>query len=498
MHPSDQPQLAREAAMGGLWTSLQSVLNKVVAAVALLVVALFLSPEEFGDANRALAALAFLSVFTPLAMGDVLVAHQRILPTLARAGDRIGLLAGVSMATFVVVATPLLAHALPDDGQRLFLPLMLVIAVRPLLEAVVVAPQALLRSDLRYRTIAMIDGIAQLLASLATVAMSMLGAGAFSLVVPQVLALGARGLAYRRCAKPTPRPASMRRATRLLLAPFVFGSLAQYVHNVLVTLEVLALSVCSGSVEVGLFAFAFTLASQANVVIAFQLGAVLQPIFGRIGSDPLRQAHALLRTIRVLGAVIVPLSTLQAAVAPTLFGAVLPERWEPAMPAFIGLCALQAVYFGNAPLMSYLKARRRFRGFLAWQCTQLLVSAGVFAWIARTHGAAGVALASACVWGVAVPLVTCIALRGTGVRSPAVLSAFFRPWLAAIPSGIAVAALGLSLVPAPAWVQVVFVGLAAAAALACALVATRWTDPLAWSDVRIPLIKVRARVGSRG
>lgn len=494
MPTDDRRHLARAAAIGGLWTSLQAVLSKVFAVAATLIVASFLGPEQFGDANRAVAIVASLALFTPYAMGDVLVAHQRRLPRLAHAGDRIGLAAGAAMTAVAVVASPFLALWLPDGASGAFVALMLVASARPLLEAIAVSPLAVLRSDLRYRTIALIDGSTQLAASILTIAMAVFGAGPFGLVVPQLVALAARGIAYRARVPVLRRPTNIRLGIRLLIVPFLLGSLAQYVHNVLVILELLALTWLSDTTQVGLYAFCFSLASQANVMIAFQLGSVLQPIFGKIGTDQARLAQALLRTVRVLGSVIVPVSVIQAALAPTLFEALFPSRWLAGMPTFVALCALQAVYFGNAPLMSFLKARRRFRAFLAWQLVQFLFSAAVFAWAAHSHGAFGVAIASTVVWAVAVPSMTAFAVRGSGIPLPAVASAFIRPWVPAIPLGAAALAVGDIAGSLPVMARLALLGLTALGALVAAVTATRWTDQAAWQDLRVPFDRLRARL----
>ena len=92
--------------------------------------------------------------------------------------------------------------------------------------------------------------------------------------------------------------------------------------------------------------------------------------------------------------------------------------------AFSGL---QAVYFGAAPVMSFPKARRQLGLYLAWKIVQVAMSAVLIATVGRNDGALGVAVRSAIVWGLAVPSMTVLVMRGAGVRPADVVSAFLLP-----------------------------------------------------------------------
>jgi PST family polysaccharide transporter len=487
MESRAHPQYAKTAVAGGILTSLQAVANKIVSAGGALVLAYFLGPEDYGLAAIATSCLAVIAILTPLSMGDVLVSHQRSLLLLARAGDRIAVVAGVAMASLAIGSIPVVLWLYPDAPSGKLALIMAILALRPIFEAVYAAPLAGLRSELRYRTVAAIDGTSQFAASIATVVLAVGGAGAFSLVVPQVFVLGVRGVAYRRFWRPMRRASASRRGVRLLLRPFALAALAQYVHNVLVMREVLVLSLVSDQRQTGFFAFAFILASQANVMIASQLGSVLQPIFGRIGKDRARQAEALLRTIRCLGSLLIPLSVIQAALAPTLFRTLFDARWTDAEPVFVALSGLQAVYFGAAPVMSFLKARRQFGLYLAWQIVQLATSAVLFATIGRSDGALGVAVCSAIVWAVAVPSMTVVVVRGAGVRPGDVVCAFLLPWVTALPVGLGVVLVMGRLVTFSASLQLGIAALLALMGFALAVLLTRWIQPRAWNDLR-PII----------
>jgi hypothetical protein len=157
--------------------------------------------------------------------------------------------------------------------------LVMAISLRATADASGIVPLSRLRGALLYRSIALIDGTAQLAATLATVVLALNGAGAMSLVLPQVLAAAAKAMAYAwacsRSGRQNPRHRTRSRLYPRIRADFFTASIAQYVHNVVVLLEILVLGLVSGELQTGLFGFAFLLAAQANGVIAYQLAVVV-------------------------------------------------------------------------------------------------------------------------------------------------------------------------------------------------------------------------------
>jgi hypothetical protein len=281
---------------------------------------------------------------------------------------------------------------------------------------------------------AFIDGVVQMGATLLSVAMAALGGRATSLVVPQIIKIAAKATWYSRLVTP---PHSARFHPKLalyLFKSFIKAASAQYIHNIIWMLEIIVLGFVSGKYETGLFGLAYSIAAQANTVIAFQLGVVLQPIFGRLQDDPERQVAGFLKAQRVLSAVCVPICFTQAVLAEPLFRLVLDAKWQPAIPIFQVVSLMQAFYFATGPSMSCLRAQRRFGTFFAWQGIQLLISLPIY-WIgADWKGALGIALASGACWAISAPLVVWLCtLASPRKHLFDALAIFIRPWVVCVP-----------------------------------------------------------------
>lgn len=482
--------LAGTAARGTGITTIQALVNKLATIVSMWVVALKLSPDEIGMASLTLALGIYLVVLPPLTLGDVLVAHQKRFDAVAPAARRIALTIGLATGALIALAAPMLARWYTEYPPGTLMALLWVIALRPVADALCPVALAGLRRDFRYGTIALADGSIQLVATVATVGMALAGASAFALVVPQVVATFAKALAYWMASRPRGGRASKpslwidRAITRAIWRETILAGVAQYAHNIVVVLPVVVLGYLSTEEQTGLYSFAYMLSAQANGLIASQLGTVLQPIFGRLAHDPARQAQAFLRVLRTIGAIAVPMTLMQAALARPLFELVLEPKWAMAIPVFAVLSVLEGFYFATAPTMSLLRAQRRFGTYFGWQVTHLLVAAVVFTLVAGDHGAMGVAVASLACWGVSLPAAVWLCGRPTGRGIGETLGVFASPWSLALPVGLATWWLAGRLAEQGAWGNVVALGAVGPVAFLGCLLASRWTQPAAWADLQ--------------
>ena len=431
----DPPQVFGRVAIRGSFLNLfQWVLNKALTAGAILLIAYFLTPAEYGVGTQALAIFSLTFILQPLTVGDVLIAHPKRFALFAPSASALAMIIACCTAGITMLSIPIAVYFYSDYPAGWLIGLLAIQAVRPLLEAKLMLPLSAMRLRLEYARMAMIDGFVQMGATLLSVSIAALGGRATSLVVPQIVGVAARSALYSRTAKIPTSARFHKRLAAFLLRSFLKAASAQYIHNVIVMLEVLVLGFVSGKYEVGLFGLAFSIACQANTVIAFQLGVVLQPIFGRLQDDPERQVNGFLKAQRVLSAVCVPICFTQAILAEPLFRLVLEPKWQPAVPIFQVISLMQAFYFATGPSMSCLRAQRRFGTFLAWQGIQLVLSLPIY-WIgAKWSGALGVAIASGAVWTISSPLAVWLCT----ITSPRrhlleALAIFIRPWAVCLP-----------------------------------------------------------------
>lgn len=437
--PEVRPGMADHAVSGTGWSAFQGIANKLATMASIVVVARYLDPTDYGASGLVQGIGGFLVLLPPLVMGDVLIAHERHLGSVRGVARRVVLLSAMASAATIALSIPVFVGLYPNFPGGTLAALLLVFAVRPLADAFCVVPLTRLRSGLRFRAIAAIDGTVQLLATAASIAMAISGAGALSLIMPQAAASALKAILYLATARDS-EPASTAAVTgrralawgRRLRRQFFVAALAQHAHTLISNLPMLVLARISSDEQTGIYTFAFYLSVQATFVISYQVAAVLQPIFAKLGHDRERQAKGFLRVIAAVGALAVPLALLQAVLAEPLLRILFGDRWMSAVPTLAALSVGQAFFFAVAPTMAMLRAQGRFRALLAWQLLQLVLSVGVYS-LAAAGGALPVAIVDTCIWGLSVPIMVWVCVRRTGVAISEALRPVVAPWLTALP-----------------------------------------------------------------
>jgi PST family polysaccharide transporter len=490
---SSSEGFAGTAFTGTAWATGQTVLNKLFMLAAIWVISRQLTQDEFGSAALAITVVKFLSILPPLNMADVLMVIGSRWPEAGQFALRFAFKVGIGATLFLVIAAPLVFMFYSKHQTAVFAGVFLVASLRPLGEALQVGNLTTLRMAFKNRTIALIDGGVQLVATLASVVMALIGCGAWAVVVPPVSAVFGRAFFYKeacRRALPTP-PKSLDSggATSQEVTPldvrrqFVAASGGQYLHSVADSLPILILGKLASDTETGIYAFALSLSGQANALVATQIAGVLQPVLGRLAHDPRRQTDGYLRTMRLVSAIAIPVCVVQAVFSEMVFMSVFEEKWQAAGHVFAALSICEAFFFASAPTMAMLKAQGRFRTFLIWQSVQLVGSVLVLPIAALNGGALSVAVCVTCLWAVGLPIAVWVSVRNSGHTIWEAFRLFVIPWLTAIPIGLAGWYIGQQMLVFGRSGAILATLVAAPITLIVMLAVTRWTQPSVFHEI---------------
>jgi PST family polysaccharide transporter len=449
-HAEPKHGYAATAASGSAWTTAQSVFNKLLTMAASILLARMLAPSDYGLAFFVANAAVFAFVFPAPVMADVLLADRRRFQKSAGAANVVVWIGAAAMFLLLAgIAIPIERF----DGRAGLALLIFVASLRPLADAVLAVANARIRMDLEYRRIALIDGAVMIGSTSGSLILAYLDAGAVALTLPPIMALAFRGVLYWRVVRGRVDLSVDRSEIKPVARRYMVAGLGQYVHNILLALEIVVLGLVASEYEVGLFVLATTYAIQANTMIAGQLGSVLQPIFAHVQEDPERQISGFLRATRLLSSIAVPLSLMQAAIAIPFFSLLFSEQWTGSIAIFVALSVAQAFVFVSAPAIALLKAQGRFRAYLSWQLMQLITATVGFA-AAVVYGgpialrlatgiglpidensgrAVALSIASALVWAMFCPLAVWLGGRPARLGLRPALGVFFEPWTVSLP-----------------------------------------------------------------
>lgn len=427
----DVRSLRDSAVSGGLWTGAQVVVNKIVSLGGTVVMMYLLHPEQYGLASLATSLLAAVTLLAPFTLSDVLLSRPSEVDRLMGTASRLCITVTALNVLALMALTP---WASGHYDQPALVGACMVMALRPMVELMLLGPQTRLRSQLRFKTLASVDAVTQSLATLAGIIMAWTGAGYLSIVLPQIVFTGLRAFLYQRaCPAPAlPSPWISAEAPSMFRAYWLSG-LGQYVHGGLVVATPLIIGQFADEQGVGLYSMSFALSASINLVVAVSMGLVLQPVFAQMTGDFDRQAAAFLRACRTIAAIAMPLCLLQAALAPAGFHVFLPERWIGASAMTQVLCIGQAFYFPVNPAMGLLKAQGRFAAFFVWQALQLVLAlVAMFAagYVVPDHAALAVVVVAAVCPVISSPFGVWLSIRHRKSGTGGTLSIFVAPTIA--------------------------------------------------------------------
>lgn len=457
MTEPDQPaerSYANEAVRGSIWTTVQVGFSKAGAAAATFFLGFLLQPSDFGVAWFAISAGGLATGLHVLAALDVLIASPRGFRRIAGAVQLMALMTAVAELILVSALAIVLSRIYPDRAG--LLALMLIVALRPLTDAMNVLPMARMRLGLEYPRLAALDGITTLTGSLGAIAMAYAGFGAMSIVLPPIASTALRGVLYWWHTGPFIHGWSAGRRWRALAGRFLTATFGSYVSGVLLILDTTILGLFVAPSSLGLFAFASGIATQVNGIISYQIAGSLHPIFAHLRNDPQRQVEGLLRACRLISCILVPILFVQAAVAGPVFRLIWGTRWDDAVPIFMAISIGQSFIVCLWPASFTLKAQGRFRGYMKLQLLQMAVAITGATAAAAVGGpiaaAAVLAVGSTCAPDTATPLAVAInamallacfgpltlwlACRHLGVGATTIADTVLRPWIAAVPCAL--------------------------------------------------------------
>lgn len=369
---------------------------RAIGLVSTLLLARFLSPNEYGEVSVAAVVVMTATQLSTLGLGQYLIAEQAADRGTAFHVTVFHFFSGIVALALVVVCGRALGVAVDAPHLMQFLPGLVAAA---LCDRVAYVPERLLVRDLRFGTLSGARTAAELGYSISTVLCAALGWGAASVVAGNVVRSLVRSslfvFAVRRRDWLEPSPLSMDKTRKLFAfgVPMALGASCQFASR---RWDNLLVSHFFGPGPAGAYNLAYNLADVPAIQVGEQIGDVLLPSFARL--EPSRRVPALVRSMALLGLVVFPLAVGLGAVAPTLVSVLFDQRWRSIGPMLVLLSALSVTRPVGWTVASYLQALQRPALILWLELLKLIGLMGGIATFGRvsplwTCGAVGFAFA---------------------------------------------------------------------------------------------------------
>lgn len=321
--------LTRHTVSGVKWSYFASIAGGVLQIATTAVMARLLTPTAFGLVALAGVALRFVDHFAKAGITQALIQKARLSSADIRAGVTLSVGLGLAFGVIAFAAAPFVGTIVQDPDV---VPVLRWLSLTLLLNGVNSPATALLRRNLRFKQLALIEiGSYVIGYMLIGLGMALSGAGVYALVgaiISQMTVRAAASYAVtRHPLLPTRRADSYR-------SVFSFGgrvSIVGFFEFLQSNLDTVALGRWEGSTRLGLYNRAKMIGELPSIHLAFGLQRVLFPSFSAIQMDQARLRTAFLSTVGIASAIIIPLNVGMAVAARELVLVLLGPQWIDAV-----------------------------------------------------------------------------------------------------------------------------------------------------------------------
>ncbi len=318
----------RAAGPAMLWQAFQMGGVQALYLIRLLVLAILLSPADFGLIAIALASTSFLLNLTNFGLVPAVVQAEHIDESNYHAVWTLEVTRSVVVAALTIVFAPLIAVIFAEPRV---IPIVQVLAARPLIESLGSIKVAALNRNLSFRPLAFLKIIEAIFNAVISIALAkfagvwamvfgMIG-GATSMVIASYILAPYRPRVLFRWSSVQP----LLRFGGWLLITGVVAMAGNFGFRIIVSRQV-------GADGLGLYFLAAQLAFVPSEVASEVVGTVAFPLFARLQDSVQQAARAFQAILTGLIALLFPICAVLIVLAPVLVRDILGTKWDGTVP----------------------------------------------------------------------------------------------------------------------------------------------------------------------
>jgi O-antigen/teichoic acid export membrane protein len=327
--------LGRQAAQGALWNYSAFLVSKGLLFVATLVLARLLTPAQFGLVSMALLIITLLDILRDFGIGSALIYRQRDGAAVANMAFFLSAGIGVTLYVANLLLAPLAASFFKTSGPQetaTLVMLLQVLGASLLFSSLGSAHDALLQREINYRRRMVPEVGRTLIKGMLSVVLALMGFGAWSLVIGQVV--GEASATILLWVVMPWRPSL--NFERGLLKPLVtYGAqimVAGGLGTLLSDVDYFIVGSLLGDAPLGLYTLAFRIPELLIKNLAQAVSTVAFPVAARLQADREAMRDAYLMMQRYMLVILAPLGFGLYAVTPALVHFLFSPSWEPVIP----------------------------------------------------------------------------------------------------------------------------------------------------------------------
>lgn len=331
--------LKKKAVSGVLWRGSSQISTQIIQFIVIVILAHLLSAKDFGMVQMVVVFTGFLAIFNSLGFDAALIQKDDLSEGHLSSAFWINVFMGFALGGLTVLAAPLIAWFY---GEPRVIPIARVMAVGFPLASLRLVQQSLLRKQMAFRTLTLIEVPAMIISGIAGISAAVMGWGVWALVIRELTADFFTTLFLWIRSKWVPRfvfdMAKFREIWGFSWRIPCFGVVNYLRHNV----DKILIGRMLGTSALGYYALAYRLMLYPLRYVSHTIVGVAFPTFSQIKNDIVRLRGAYIKMVQYIAIITFPLMSGLLALAPEFVISVFGAKWIPAifliqMFCFVGM-----------------------------------------------------------------------------------------------------------------------------------------------------------------
>lgn len=350
---SDPPRIRADVNRGLAWIGLAAGWVSALDILAnVIILALWVSPREYGVAALAITLYPVLDLAADLGLASAVIQRDD------HTDDKIATVFWLNLAMSVALFAALGLAGAPAlaalHGEPMVASLLTAYGVKLVWQNTYQIPKALMRRQLRFKEVAGVRAIANVLEFAAKVGFAAAGAGIWCFVAGPLAREVGWAVGIQWCEPWRPRLALRLRAAAGWTWFGVRASASQILFHIYTNLDYQVVGYWFGPIATGYYRLAYDVVLEPCRILAHIVNQVAFPAYARLRRDRPALVAQFLSLTRLNLVVVLGFLAAVVVAADDLIGALWGARWLPAVPgvrvlAIVG--ALRAISFVIPPLL---------------------------------------------------------------------------------------------------------------------------------------------------
>ncbi len=333
-------EVRKKALSGVVWSSFSQVGKQVITLLTTIAISRALMPEDFGLLALVMVGIRFAGILGEFGFSKALVQRKEVSENHRSSVFWANLLLGSSLMGVMTLMSGVIAKFFVQPEIR---PLIILAATNLVITPLYSVHRALLRRNLAFKTVGLIDLLGVFVTGVSGVAFVYSGLGVSSLILMELCGnfavLVGSVVVYRWWPKRWIHWASLSELMGFSLNLLGSNVINYWVRN----LDNLLIGKFIGDYQLGLYSRAYGLMLMPVSQISGVIGNVMFPSLSRMGDDLEKIRSVYLRATAAIFLVTAPMMLGGVAVAGTAIPTLLGSQWQELVPIVRVLCPLGAV-----------------------------------------------------------------------------------------------------------------------------------------------------------